>query len=236
MVQKWMLWILAAGLASGCGSGFVGYQAKYADSRPASAVERLSPQTGGEDEVITAGAFEDRQVIYTAALQMLVGDVESALQRSRQIAENLGGHMQAMAGRSIVLRVPAEKFDTAVEQFSEMGTVIDREILARDVTEKYTDLELRLENARALAERLREMLKKARDLEAALAIERQLSEVTLEIERMSGKMRRLGNQISLATITLRLQPTTEAPAEIRTRLPFAWLDDLGLDTLLDFGN
>ncbi len=238
MQQKdvYVLGLLAlAALAGGCSSGYALAQKEGSfQARDPSAQEVPTPGADPQEKVLTAGAFEDRKVIYTGQLNMLVGDVESALVKSRQVAEDLGGYMQSLGGDSIVLRVPAKQFDPAIEKLSKLGIVTDRTIEARDVTEQYTDLELRLENARALADRLREMLKQAKTLEQTLAVQRQLSEVTLQVEQLEARMRAMKNRISLATIGLRFKPTSQAPSEIRTKLPFYWLDELGLDRLMQF--
>lgn len=237
MRQKFTMILLAvalAGLAAGCGNA--GYAMAREQTEYGSDLKAPQPTSGAapEEMVLTAGAFADRKVIYTGQLGMLVGDVESALVASRRIAEDLGGHMQSLGGDSIVLRVPAEKFDPAIERFSKLGIVTDRKIEARDVTEQYTDLQLRLANARALADRLREMLNQANTLEQTLAVQRELSDVTLQVEQLEGQMRAMKNRISLATIGLRFKPTSQAPEEIRTKLPFYWLDQLGLENLLQF--
>jgi len=185
--------------------------------------------------VLPKMATAERKVVYTAGFHMLVGDVALAQERTRKLADEMGGYMQSLDGPRLTIRVLAEQFEAAVERLAELGTVVRRHIEANDVTEQFYDLEVRLKNARALAERLRALLARADDMADALAAEKELARVTTDIERMEGRLNRLRNRIAFATITVTFdQPGDVPPPELTTHLPFAWLHELGLDTLLAF--
>ena len=54
------------------------------------------------------------------------------------------------------------------------------------------------------------------------------------LETMKGRLRFLSNRVAYSTITVRFQPRPrEALDPDIFRLPFPWLDQLGLRTLLD---
>jgi hypothetical protein len=177
-------------------------------------------------------AIEPRKVIYTASLAVLVGDVGAAVEKTRALAETLGGYMDRMTRTGITIRVPSPRFNDAIAAVSEMGTVTSRDIKAQDVTEEYVDLAIRLKSAKALHEKLLELLGKAATVKESLDVEQEISRVRTEIELLEGKINRLTSQVNYSTITVEFAPTKEAPAAMRTVLPFPWLNELGIDQLL----
>ena len=115
-----------------------------------------------------------------------------------------------------------------------MGTITQRDVTARDVTEQYTDLKIRLSNARALLKRLQSLLDKAETVKDALALEKELARIREQIERLQGRMNSLASQVAYATLSVAFHQVANAPPELRVRLPFGWLRNLGLDSLLGF--
>ncbi len=121
-----------------------------------------------------------------------------------------------------------------MDALAEVGTIIDRQITARDVTEEFTDQETRLRNARALLAKLEDLLGRAETVEDALAIERQIARVQTEIDQLEGQVNSLTSRVAYATLTITFVPGQAIPAEMRLRLPFWWLSRLGPEELMSF--
>jgi hypothetical protein len=68
-------------------------------------------------------------------------------------------------------------------------------------------------------------------LKDLLEIKREIDKVTEEIERLKGRMRYLGNRIAYSTVVVRFQVAVH-PVDRTFKLPFAWLETLGVDRLL----
>jgi len=237
----------ASVIAPGCAvSGFKGMapMAEYsADSEAMAARDARgvadtpdAPPSRGEPSRATehTAAVQPRKVVYTARMEIIVADLEHALGEARKTAEGLGGYLQHLASSRITIRVPAEKFNAAVDALTKLGPVASRDITAQDVTEQYTDLEIRLANARAALKRLQALLEKASNVKDVLAIEKELIRVRTEIERLQGRMNLLKNRIAYATITVSFRRAAHVSGHIRVKLPFWWLSQLGLETLMDF--
>ncbi len=178
--------------------------------------------------------IDPRKVVYTAELSIVSANVRTALEQTKALARQIGGYMQQMTSTSIVIRVPAEKFDQAIAAMEKLGTVMHRNIKASDVTEDYIDLEIRLKNAEALLAKLLALLDKAADVKDALAVEKELARVRTQVEQLTGQLNRLKNQVVYATISARFVAAHEAPDELKVTLPFWWLRSLGLEGLLRF--
>jgi hypothetical protein len=96
------------------------------------------------------------------------------------------------------------------------------------------DLEVRLKNARAIRERLEQLLAKAAKVEESILIERELGRVAGEIERIEGRMKFLKDRAAFSTITVTFQARpTEKVGGRKVQLPVPWLSEMGLGRLLD---
>lgn len=190
------------------------------------------PDAAGPTPTLTV--MSPRKVIYAGLFNVAVGDVDSAVQATRAMAERMGGYMLRMKINAIAIRIPAERFDSAVAEIAKLGAVIDKDITARDVTDQYLDLEMRLRNAKALQKKLVALLEKSQAVRDTLEIEKELQRASMEIERLEGQIKKLSHEVAYSTLTVTFTLTRNAPAETRVKLPFRWLESLGLDELLAF--
>ncbi len=172
-------------------------------------------------------------LIYDGWLTLAIYDVEALQVRALSIVESRGGYAAERSADYLVLRVPAEDFRDTLDALAELGDVLQLGWDAQDVTERFNDVEMRLRNARNMRDHLEELLLRAENVSDALAIERELERITLEIERLEGTRRALVDRIAFATITLRFSPlaATDVPDD-PYRLPFRWLNTLGVERLL----
>ena len=172
------------------------------------------PPSGEYSEVVVTGDArasraqapdDDRRLVRTATLTVEVDDedrVAPTLDAARDLADALDGYVAQEGPSRMVLRIPDARLDQALDQLAALGDPEDRAVYTRDVTAAYTDLELRLQNARALQARLRDLLADAETVQDVLAVETELARVTTEVERMEGQLRLLQNQVAFSTITL----------------------------------
>jgi len=191
-----------------------------------------TPLAIADEDTPALSVIEPRKVIYKAEIVVVVGDARQAIAATKEMAEKLGGYMQRMTMEAIVIRIPAGKFAEALAALEAMGPVTKKDVTASDVTEKYVDIEIRLKGARALYEKLLALLEKAKDVKQALAVEKELARVRTQIERLEGQLNRLKHQVAYATISVGFTELEDAPGELRARLPFWWLETLGVEELL----
>ncbi|MCA9624256.1 MAG: DUF4349 domain-containing protein [Myxococcales bacterium] len=196
---------------------------------PAPAPAPASPDATGPPEVKQAQPL----LIYTADYTMAVYEVTSAIDAVQKLAEDLGGYLVRRDDHSIQVRVPSNTFKQALGDLNKLGDVLHREETVEDVTERFYDLKTRLDNARVVQKRLQQLLSQANKVEDALAVERELARVTVEIEAMEGKLKRLRELIAFSTMTVRFEARGGETVTKKIRLPFPWLDQLGLSHLLN---
>jgi hypothetical protein len=196
---------------------------------PAPVAAKLAKANGD-----TAGPLDQRTLlIYEADLGFAVYRVDEGLAAVEGLARELGGHLAERGGHRIVIRVPRQRFEEALSRCDGLGQVLRRDVRSFDVTDEFRDLEVRLKNARVVRERLAELLGRAQSVEDSLKIERELARLTEEIERLTGTLENLTGRIAFSKITVSFEPRRTEPAPERVRLPFSFLDNLGLSPLFN---
>jgi hypothetical protein len=169
---------------------------------------------------------QDRKIVRNATLHLLTpteDDFPSVIDRARKLCLDGGGYVSAESSSSITLRIPNEGLDDALTALSMMGTVVRKDVAGRDVTAEFTDLEVRIDNARKLESRLKDILKAAGTVPEILEVERELSRVTLELEQLEGRRRLMDDQTALATLRLTLGIPIVQPQPTRVRKgPLGW--------------
>jgi hypothetical protein len=179
----------------------------------------------------TEAPHETSMLIYTARVTMAVYQVEQGLVAVEKIARDNGGYLALKRDKEITIRVPRNRFDPALAQIDKIGDVLHRDVQAQDVTDEFVDTEIRIKNGRAMQARLKILLDKA-NVKEALEIEKEMRRVTEELELLEGKLKLLKDKIAYSTITVAFEPRGSTIQATRIKLPFPWLQQLGLPTLL----
>lgn len=103
------------------------------------------------------------------------------------------------------LRVPSAAMESTLASLSALGEVERRQVSALDVTEQVIDLEARLQNQRAVRDRLRQHLDRAAAVSDVIQVERELARVQAEIEMLEGRLERLRTETALSQINLEIR-------------------------------
>ena len=191
------------------------------DAIAADSAPELDALTQGSSSVTSEQI--DRKIVYNCQLDLTVNkftefekQIESLLQKHRGFASqrNMDQRHSNHGGGVWVLRVPVEHYNDFLTGVTSLGFATSRTETAEDVTENYVDLEARVSNKRKLEERIVGMLdERTGKLSDLMELERELSRVREEIERMEGRLRVLTDRTRLATITINISEQTpyEAP-------------------------
>lgn len=157
----------------------------------------------------------ERKIIKNGELELELDKPADAYNQISSLASSYGGFVvtsesqqMGVAGvrMTVVVRVPAAKFETALKDIRALGARVLREKVAgQDVTDQFIDLEARLKAKKILEEQFFEILKKATKVSDMLEVQNSLNQVRTEIEQLEGQLRFLDNQSSLSTITIILQ-------------------------------
>jgi Domain of unknown function (DUF4349) len=151
-------------------------------------------------------------VIRTGQASIEVDSLERAVAQVRLLAARVGGYvanavMQTGRGdlrsASLEVKIPAERFDDALNGLTPLGKLESVNVLAEDVGEEFTDVTARMENSRRLESRLIDLLARGTGkLKDVLEVEQELARVREEIERTEGRLRYLRSHAALSTLTI----------------------------------
>ncbi|MBN2571894.1 MAG: DUF4349 domain-containing protein [Ignavibacteriales bacterium] len=107
---------------------------------------------------------------------------------------------------NLTIRIPSSNFESFVHAIqSGNGEILYKEIDARDVTDQFIDLEIRLENKRAYLKRYQELLKKATNVKEILEVEEKIRRLEEEIESTTGKLKYLSDLVDYSTLNLNIR-------------------------------
>lgn len=201
-------------------------------SKTGSAASGSSSAAGQEQERPTQG--KSRMLIYSGQVRVEVARAEDASKAFLAKVEAWGGYLQKQSGTVLTVRVPATHFDEAFAAVRDAGRVLMESRQASDVTEEFVDVRIRVDNARRSRERLLEVLKLAEKVEDILRVEKELSRLTQEIERLEGRMKFLRDQVSMSTLSAEFQSVAEAPPikRQRRRSRFGWVNQVGATAVM----
>jgi len=171
-----------------------------------------------QDAFNRAAQAQERLVIENAELAIVVKDPGARMQEITDLAKEFGGFVvssnlyqsptplgKEVTEASIVIRVPSERLDEALERIKEGAVEIDHENrLAEDVTNIYVDLQSQLKAKEAAAEKLLEIMDQATRAEDVLAIYLQVQAVQTEIEQLKGQIKYYEESAALSAISIRL--------------------------------
>ena len=159
-------------------------------------------------------AASQRKIISDASISVQVEAAQDAANAVQAITEGLGGFVEHLnisgdvddKRATMIIRVPQAQFLTALERIEALGKVLSKNMGSEDVSERFIDLEARLNSALREEKSFLSLLDKSSTVSDVLAIERELARVRLEIERFQGQLNFLTRQVDLATITVSLDP------------------------------
>ncbi len=173
-------------------------------------------------------------VIRTAQISVEVDDGRfgEAFNAASLVAGTYGGFVESSTtagteNRSgeLLIRIPSDRFDEALRDLRELGTVQRQQLSGQDVTSQFVDLDARLRSWETQEAVLLDLMSEARTVEETLRIQRELQDVQFRIEQIKGELRLLQNRTDLATISVALRETgAPAVASDRPSLSEAWTE------------
>lgn len=187
---------------------------------PMNARERAAHRPPAPPPPVTASPPEpalvtDRKVIRNGTVEYEIDSFDSASLTIARIVTEEKGYLAGTESEklpngkvrgTIVVRVPPDRLDTLMLKLRGLGDLKNQKLTAQDVTRQYTDLAGELRAARAMEQRLIEMIKTGKgEIEHLLEAEKQLGQWRTTIEKLEGEIRYFDNQVAMSTLAITLQ-------------------------------
>jgi hypothetical protein len=158
------------------------------------------------------------------SIEVAKGTFEESMVKVTKTAESMGGYVSntesysdsdgKMTSGRIIIRVPGEKFNIAIDEIKKVGELNSLNISGQDVTQEYVDLESRLKNFEAQEKILLDLMNKSTNVKDSIEVQRELSNVQGEMEVIKGRMNYLDNLVGFSTIDVYVaEPSVTPPVE-----------------------
>jgi hypothetical protein len=212
-----------AGSLSGGGAGYL------EGSTPGTGAAGLPVVNAGPGLPATQQQGDLSKIVRDGRIAIVVpdGDFDASLTNVSRIATSLGGFVLTSSTRdqstgTFTLRIPAKKFDVAMERLRGIGEVKADEVTGDDVTAEFIDQTARLQILIDRRDLLQSLQNEATTSSEILRLAGLIEQTQLEIEKTQGQLRYLKNQVAEATIKVDLrerhapddtpEPTSDNPS------------------------
>ncbi|MBI1794666.1 MAG: DUF4349 domain-containing protein [Chloroflexi bacterium] len=227
--------IVAAVALSACGAQRAAAPAPYAigggapQSAPTAPMEvpapafvdsakSFAPSQSGIVTTNSSAPVTDRLVIQNADLTIVVKDVNGRAKAIQDMAKQMGGFVVSVnIGQTyandgaqvpqaqVVVRVPADKLDAALEQVKKDAVDVQNETRSgQDVTSQYVDLKSQLTAKQAAEAQLLKIMEGATKTEDVLAVYAQLQQIQSDIQVLKGQIKYYEESAALSAISVNI--------------------------------
>jgi hypothetical protein len=187
-------------------------------------MESAKAKSTARDKVATSPSPPDvanilggRDVIRDGNIGVAVKSLDEARRKLTDGIRRLGGFMESSSvqqsdtgGNSaeMTLRMPAARFEEALDLARASGRVVSESTTGQDVTATRVDLEARVRTLKLEEDQVRAIMRTARRTGELLEIRDRLSQIRMEIESMEAQLRSLKSLAAMSTLRVTL---TERP-------------------------
>ena len=160
--------------------------------------------------------LDDRKVIKNGNLNIEVPSPEALRETVEAKIKSLEAYISnlnswevrpGVLGYNFTVRVPAEKFEQALAELAALGVKKSESFNEQDITSQYQDTEAQIANLKVRRDGLRDLLeRRTNKLSDLLSVDRELSQVQQQIERLERTQKTRDNQVSYSVINFSVQP------------------------------
>lgn len=152
----------------------------------------------------------DKKIIKNANLSL---EVNNFMQFNKQVhagIKRFGGYVAQeeqnessyKIENNVTLKVPVDKFEDALDEFSNGEKIMEKKIAAEDVTSQIVDTKSRIAAKMQVRLRYLDLLKQAKNMDEILSVEKEVNDIQEQLESASGQVEYLGHAAAFSTITL----------------------------------
>lgn len=173
---------------------------------------------------------QDRPVIKRGTVQVMVGNVATAVGETLDLAATFNGYILEQRQwddeahfqyASMTIGLPAANFENLFQALKRLGQLQNESATGQDVVDETIDLQSRLDNLYENQDRLRSFLDVAQNVTETLKVHQELLQIEAEIGEVQGRLNFLTNRADAATITIDILPfiPTPTPSPTATATP-----------------
>ena len=155
----------------------------------------------------------ERMVVKNSNLSLLVNDVKATGEKIIDRAKTIGGYMVSASYNrpnespfaTITVRVSENKLDETLNYFRSLAIKVTSEnLVGKDVTDQYVDIEARIATLQKTKAKFEQILDKAVAVTEILQVQRELISIQSQIDSLVGQQKSLEQNADLSKVTLYL--------------------------------
>ena len=210
--------------------------------------ENSGDSSSGEEKPVNTSKMVIRKemLVYSCNMTVDVLDFDTAIDNLRESLDTYGAfpeHENYTDGKSsdkwvyddvkswktynATLRVPSEDYDKFCDYIANLGDLRSKKASVDNLTREYNDLSTTLEIYQAKEQRYIELLAEIDDKETAIAVENELTNIQIEISKLTTRMNEIQTDVAYSYVHLTInevreyvedEPVEEEPDTFFTRL------------------
>jgi hypothetical protein len=187
---------------------------------PLPAAQPAPSATSGESAGSQGAKTDLTKIVRDGAISLSIdrGQFPDVAAKVVGVARHNGGSVLSSTtsnGNSgtFTLRIPAANFDPAMVELAALGAVDSSQIQGKDVTADYLDAKAHLKIYLARRKFLFGLMAKATTTTESISVQRELEQVQLQIDQITGQLRYLNNQVAVSTIKVDVHEPGAAPID-----------------------
>lgn len=171
-----------------------------------------------EKDMVTEELVEnkDSKIIINTYLQVETLEFDKTTDEVQRLTKELGGYIassnvndtsiqsnyQNTRYANYQLKIPKNNVNKFIEEIKKHSNIINTSTDSVDVTTQYQDTESRINVLKTREERLLELLKSAQNLSDTITLDKALSEVIYEREKLQGSLNKLNEDITYTAVNI----------------------------------
>ena len=184
------------------------------------AYDSMAMDTGAEKGAsgVQLAAEVERKLIRTVDISLRTETFDADVDGIQQLLNQHGGYVESIYqhgeagsvyGRSasLTMRVPAEQLDAFLTGMEAYGRITSRSETTEDMTEQYSDNEVRIQTLNTTLERLNTLLSQAESVSDILEIESEIADTQYELDLYQSRQLNIDRRVDMSYVYVNIQET-----------------------------
>ena len=156
----------------------------------------------------------EAKIVKEGSLSLKVESVTATVEKVVKMTKQQAGYVESQNIRrdyqkklyaELYLRIPPAKLEKIVQTFAKLGEIEDQLIRIKNITQEYHAIDISLKNKLALRARYLQLLqKKANKVSEIIGVEKEINNLTNEIETLQDTMNHYDKWLSYSTLAVKL--------------------------------
>lgn len=169
-------------------------------------------KTSAEDK----GVINTEMLVYTCNVSIRTEKFDESYEKLKNLISDMSGFIESenysendsayssSKNANLTVRVPSKNYNTFLDAFGDIGTVVNKSSNAENVSQEYSDTEKALEIYEAEEERYIERIKTIKDESTLLELESKITELQIKIAQLKSRRSQIETDVAYSYVYINL--------------------------------